>query len=393
MSRPSDALYASCRRASLRSGAPRAFLRFLIALFTLILALPGGRVQAAPRLWLPTPAGRPWKIIQGYACGTHNSWDRYSLDMVAVDGATRGAPVRAAADGRIWAWTAKSGTLILSHGGGFYTMYTHMGSVVTTERDRFVSRGTVIGAVGDRGAPGTPHLHFTAFTGVGVSAQPRRSVALSFAEGYDLPEIGGCNQHRGEVLTANGQATAGPPEVSFKANTTAGRWYNADMRVEFNAKGASGFSQAWDADPSADAPMFANADAGYVQLAWAGEGLHTLKLRVWGYDGQQTLATYGPIGYDITAPQNPAPIAPITARAGASLTARWGAANDKGSGVAGYHVYVGADPSGVADWFTPAPQVALPSLAAGAYLLRVQPLDYAGNAGSWTTLATVTIAR
>lgn len=393
MSRPSDALYASCRRAIPRSGASRAFLRFVLALFTLIVALPATHAQAAPRLWLPTPPGRQWKVIQGYGCGTHNSWDRYSLDMVAVDGATRGAPVRAAADGRIWAWTAKSGTLILAHGDGFYTMYTHMGSVVTTERDRFVARGTVIGAVGDRGAPGTPHLHFTAFVGAGVAAQPRRSVALSFAEGYDLPEVGGCNQHGGAVLTANGQAATGPPEVRFKADATAGRWYNGDMRVEFNMTGASGFSQAWDADPSADAPMFANADAGYVQLGWAGEGLHTLKVRVWDADGRQTLATYGPVGYDITAPQRPAVIAPIRARAGAPIMARWGAASDKGSGVAGYRVYVGADPAGVSDWFTPTPQVALPSLAAGAYLLRVQPLDYAGNAGSWSTLGSVTIAR
>src|SRR6185503_6654480 len=108
----------------------------------------------------------------------HNSWDRYSLDLVHADGRTHGAPVRAAADGTIWSWTAKSGTLILAHGDGFYTMYTHMASAATTVRNRFVARGTVIGTVGDRGAPGTPHLHFTAFTGVGVAAQSRHSVPL-----------------------------------------------------------------------------------------------------------------------------------------------------------------------------------------------------------------------
>src|SRR5262249_30805503 len=155
-----------------------------------------------------TPPGETWKVIQGYGCGTHNGWDRYSLDMANSNGRTYGAPVRAAADGRIWSWTSKSGTLILDHGAGFYTMYTHMSSVVTTAGDYSVARGTVIGAVGDRGAPGTPHLHFTAFTGHGIAASDRKSVPLSFAEGYDLPELGGCNQHGGQKLTAGGQADA-----------------------------------------------------------------------------------------------------------------------------------------------------------------------------------------
>ena len=34
--------------------------------------------------------------------------------------------VSSAADGTIWAWTGRSGTLILQHGDGFYTMYTHV---------------------------------------------------------------------------------------------------------------------------------------------------------------------------------------------------------------------------------------------------------------------------
>jgi len=85
-------------------------------------------------------------------------------------------------------------------------MYTHMERAVTTSRDTFVTRGTVIGAVGDRGAPGTPHLHFTAFTGEGLGArQNRRSLPLAFADGYDLEELGGCNQHGGATLTASGQ--------------------------------------------------------------------------------------------------------------------------------------------------------------------------------------------
>ena len=370
------------------------YLRLLLSLAAAGLALPLAGAHAAPQLWLPTPPGEPWKIIQGYGCGTHNGWDFYSLDLVSADGATYGAPVRAAADGTIWSWTPRSGTLILDHGGGFYTMYTHLARAVTTDRGRFVARGTLIGTVGDRGAPGTPHLHFTAFSGQGIAAQPRHSLALSFAEGYDLPDIGGCNQHAGTTLVAAGQEGAGGPAISFSANAEPGRWYNADLRIEFGGAAAlGGFSQAWDHDPAGDTPAFAQASAGYIQLAWAGEGLHTLYVRAWGADGQQTLATYGPIGYDITPPGAPAPIGTIEAAAGAPLVVRWDAATDAGSGVAGYRIYIGPDPEGTSDWFSALPEVAAPPLAPGRYLLRIQALDYAGNAGAWTTIGQMVVTE
>jgi murein DD-endopeptidase MepM/ murein hydrolase activator NlpD len=173
----------------------------------LLTLVPAAKpASAAPEIWLPTPPGEPWRVIQGYSCGTHDDWDRYSLDLVNTSGPSRSAPVRAAADGTIWDWVAGSGTLLVKHSDSFYTMYTHMERAVTTTRDSFVARGSVIGAVGDRGAPGTPHLHFTAFTGEGLGArQNRRSLPLAFADGYNLAELGGCNQHGGAILTASGQ--------------------------------------------------------------------------------------------------------------------------------------------------------------------------------------------
>jgi hypothetical protein len=257
---------------------------------------------------------------------------------------------------------------------------------VTTAANRFVARGAVIGAVGNRGAPGVvPHLHFTAFTGAGIDAHGRRSMPLSFAEGYDLPDVGGCNQHGGAALTASSQRAA--PGVSF-AGGEPGRWYNGDLRIDFSGAG-SGFSQAWDHDPGGAAPQFANAAAGFVQLTWAGEGLHTLYVRAWDAKGHQTLATYGPIGRDTTPPQALAHVAPIEVKAGAPARLQWGAAGDGGSGVAGYRVYIGTDTNGASEWFTPAPQTEAPPLAAGRYLLRVQPLDYAGNAGAWATIGEI----
>jgi hypothetical protein len=365
--------------------SPFLYVRLLLLPFLLIFALPAAPAQAAPQLWLPTPPGETWKILQGYGCGSHGSWDRYSLDLVNTAGRTRGAPVRAAADGTIWSWTRKSGTLILDHGGGFYTMYTHMDSAVTTQRDKFIARGTVVGAVGDRGAAGTPHLHFTAFTGHGIAASGRQSVPLSFAEGYDLPDVGGCSQHGGKTLTAGGQPAA--LEIAFSGGQP-GRWYAGDVRVDFSGA-AGGFSQAWDSDPGGDVPQFKDAGAGYVQLAWAGEGLHTLFVRAWDAQGKPTVATYGPIGLDTTPPTAPAQIAPIAVTAGKPAALSWSAPSENGSGVAGYRVYVGPDAGGVSEWFAAAPHVEAPPLGPGRYVLRVQPLDYAGNTGAWTTIGEI----
>jgi murein DD-endopeptidase MepM/ murein hydrolase activator NlpD len=154
-------------------------------------------------------------VIQGYGCGTHNDWDFYSLDLAATHGASRGAPVYAAADGKVVAWVEPSGTLILDHGGGFYTMYTHMASAISTLRGQAIARGTQIGVVGDRGAPGTPHLHFTGYTadepwGRGA----RKSLPLRFVEGYNLPEVGGCNQYVGKQLVS-GNPTPDAPYHSY----------------------------------------------------------------------------------------------------------------------------------------------------------------------------------
>ena len=65
------------------------------------------------------------------------------------------------------------------------------------------------------------------------------------------------------------------------------------------------------------------------------------------------------------------------------------AAHDAASGVAGYRVYLGPAEDGTSDWYVQVPQIDTPELAAGTYYLRVQPIDYAGNVGTWTTLGTV----
>ncbi len=369
-----------------------AFWSWLILLVLIgSMLLINQPAHAAPMLWLPFPAGESWRIIQGYACGTHNSYDRYALDLVRANGPIYGAPVRAAADGTVFGWFASSGTLILRHTSTFYTQYTHMATVTAASPGQFVPQGAIVGTVGDRGSPGIPHLHFMAFTASGPYASGRQTVPLRFADGYDLPEIGGCNQHGGKILTAKAREDLPPPAIRFSSSLEPEHWYNADARIDFEIDGAVlGFSQRWNEDPTGEEPMFPMADAGYAQLEWVDtEGMHTFYVRAWGINGDQVVETYGPFGYDVIPPEPPSTITPVVVTPGITVSLRWYAAQDSGSGVKGYRVYIGKDTQGESDWFATEPEVVVPSLAPGTYWLRVQALDKAGNVGEWTTLGQV----
>lgn len=263
------------------------------------------QAASAPILALPIPAGETWKVIQGYNCGTHTGYDENAFDLVNTDGRTRGAPVLAAADGTYWWWGARGGSVILAHGNGYYTMYSHLESRVPFKKGQAVARGTVLGTAGSAGTSySNPHLHFEMFYGEGVGATNRRGVPLSFVEGYNFPDGGKCNQYAGTRLTARPNAgDAKAPHQSALSDHQA---------------------------PS----------------------LPTLR------DPGQ----------------------------GANQIVRWNASTDAGSGVKGYQVYVGADENGTGEWFVAESQVAVPTLPAGRYVVRVRALDNAGNASAWTTL-------
>lgn len=361
-------------------------LFLLTAVAPLLISTPA---YAAPTMMLPTPPGEAWKIIQGYGCGTHNAWDRFSLDLASVDGSTYGAPVRAVADGTIWVHDGSSGTLILDHGDNFYTMYTHMQRLMATRAGTFFAQGSKIGEVGDVGTRGNPHLHFTAFTASSYSMGSWRSQPLSFSNGPALPELGGCNQHFGRVLTA-GSLPA--PEISFSAPIEPQRWYNADARIEFTTRYATdGLGQGWDMEPPADAPMFARASAGYANVADKGEGMHTLWVRAFARDGRQTMASFGPVGYDITPPDPLKPISITVVLSATMNTLSWPASHDALSGLAGYRIYLGPLLNGEAERFVDRAELSVKDLSPGRYFLRAQPLDQAGNSGKWATVATVEV--
>jgi murein DD-endopeptidase MepM/ murein hydrolase activator NlpD len=76
-----------------------------------------------------------------------------------------GTPVTAAMDGTV----SSAGTnptfgkfIILSHAGGYQTMYAHL-SVVSVKQGERVNQGSTIGKVGSTGLSTGPHLHFAAY--------------------------------------------------------------------------------------------------------------------------------------------------------------------------------------------------------------------------------------
>ena len=77
-------------------------------------------------------------------------------------GAAAGSPVIAAAGGTvvIATYSASAGNYIMiSHGGGVYTVYMHLSSIGVSSGES-VTRGSTIGAVGSTGYSTGPHLHF-----------------------------------------------------------------------------------------------------------------------------------------------------------------------------------------------------------------------------------------
>ena len=77
----------------------------------------------------------------------------------------QGTPIKSAMDGKVSAlgYNATYGNyLILSHSGGYQTMYAHLFSFSVKKGDQ-VGQGSLIGAVGTTGYSTGPHLHFAVF--------------------------------------------------------------------------------------------------------------------------------------------------------------------------------------------------------------------------------------
>jgi len=122
------------------------------------LVIPGGRRE----LYWPQPdlsPGSPfaWPVVGQITQG-------YSEKHPALDlGAPYGSSVYAAQAGTVthsgWARTGYGYTVILDHGEGVQSLYSHMKGTWVTVGQK-VERGQLIGEVGSTGHSTGPHVHF-----------------------------------------------------------------------------------------------------------------------------------------------------------------------------------------------------------------------------------------
>ena len=126
-------------------------------------AAPASASTADPALQHPLPDGRiTWGWGPGRDPFSGGETHHRGIDLAAPSG----TPVRAAAAGTVveatitWSVSPASGTVVvLDHGAGWSTFYTHLDAFEVSTGQR-VEAGQTIGRVGSTGRSTGPHLHF-----------------------------------------------------------------------------------------------------------------------------------------------------------------------------------------------------------------------------------------
>ncbi|RMD95442.1 MAG: hypothetical protein D6813_00360 [Calditrichaeota bacterium] len=113
----------------------------------------------------------PWptegKIIGHFGKYVHPELKTVTENLGIDIQAPLGTPVQAVADGRVTAITWQRGRgsiIIISHYGGYYSVYTHLQEILVDLLDE-VSGGQIIGTVGESGSLEGPMLHFEIWKG------------------------------------------------------------------------------------------------------------------------------------------------------------------------------------------------------------------------------------
>jgi murein DD-endopeptidase MepM/ murein hydrolase activator NlpD len=102
-----------------------------------------------------------------------------------------GAPVRAAGDGEVLGETMGAGygrQVVLSHGHDLTTIYGHL-SAVAVFPGLHVTRGQIIGYVGQTGRATGPHLHYEVRVH-NVPVNPHKYLRTTFAQIADMGSVG-----------------------------------------------------------------------------------------------------------------------------------------------------------------------------------------------------------
>ena len=112
-----------------------------------------------PHLSIGRALVAPVALSPSYGFGPRRGSFHAGVDYPAA----RGTPVAAAAEGRVtfagWRAGGHGLTVVLAHGGGLRTLYTHLSSTSVGLGTR-VAAGATVGRVGSTGRSTGPHLHF-----------------------------------------------------------------------------------------------------------------------------------------------------------------------------------------------------------------------------------------
>ena len=102
------------------------------------------------------------RIVRDYGTYQHPVLKTFTENLGIDIFAPVGTPVHAVAAGKVTAITWQRGRgnlLIINHGEGYYTVYTHLDEIAVNLQEE-VEQGRVIGVVGDAGMVDPPVLHF-----------------------------------------------------------------------------------------------------------------------------------------------------------------------------------------------------------------------------------------
>jgi murein DD-endopeptidase MepM/ murein hydrolase activator NlpD len=107
-----------------------------------------------------------------------------------------GTPVRASADGKVLDATTRAGygrEIVLNHGHDVETIYGHLSAIAVMPGQR-VTRGQVIGYVGQSGRATGPHLHYEVRVH-NVPVNPHKYLRVTYGQvanlaSYDSPQAG-----------------------------------------------------------------------------------------------------------------------------------------------------------------------------------------------------------
>ncbi|MBM4249642.1 MAG: M6 family metalloprotease domain-containing protein [Euryarchaeota archaeon] len=189
-----------------------------------------------------------------------------------------------------------------------------------------------------------------------------------------------------------------PDSFSVLSRQVVGTWSAERLvRVSWSGQndalsGVAGFSFSWDGDPAGTTDLTADVlGAGYDESNQ--EGVRYLHIRAVDVAGNWAGGVYtvGPFMIDLSAPSAPDAVAARALTNERSVRWTWDPADDVGSGVAYYIVWIVTDPArpeeGVRDTTFSTSYAHTKALDGWTYHLQVRAVDAVGNAGQFGELS------